>query len=141
VRVDAMDYQLTEIEGKNHVTVLCDNYTPKGVPIPSNTRAIAAKVFAEQQGEVPWFGIEQEYVLFKKGAPLGWPTHCEPNSGLGPIATLGYPGPQGPYYCSAGADVAFGREIIEEHLRMCTKAGLQVSGINSEVMPGQWEFQ
>jgi glutamine synthetase len=48
---------------------------------------------------------------------------------------------QGHYYCSAGADVAFGREIAETHLRMCVKAGLTMSGINSEVMAGQWEFQ
>jgi len=131
--------------GGNHVLVLCDTYTPLGAPIPTNTRHIAAQVMAQAAKEEPWFGIEQEYVLFKNGAPLGWPTQAPPNSGLGPLigplSTLGYPGPQGPYYCSAGADVAFGREIVEEHLHVCAEAGLKVSGINAEVMPGQWEFQ
>lgn len=127
--------------GGNHVMVLCDTYTPKGEAIPTNTRHIADTVFKQGVKEEPWFGIEQEYVLFRKGAPLGWPTDALPNSQLGSLATLGYPGPQGPYYCSAGADVAFGRDIVEEHLLMCTKANLKISGTNAEVMPGQWEFQ
>ncbi|WP_338417604.1 hypothetical protein [Actinopolymorpha singaporensis] len=35
----------------------------------------------------------------------------------------------------------FGREIVEKHLDNCLAAGLTISGINAEVMPGQWEFQ
>ena len=27
------------------------------------------------------------------------------------------------------------------HYDMCCKAGLTIAGINSEVMPGQWEYQ
>ncbi|HEY0111442.1 MAG TPA: glutamine synthetase, partial [Fibrella sp.] len=53
----------------------------------------------------------------------------------------GDPAPQGPYYCSVGANNAFGRNIIEEHLDVCLDAGLNVEGINAEVAPGQWEFQ
>jgi len=30
---------------------------------------------------------------------------------------------------------------VEEHLELCLEAGLEISGINAEVMPGQWEFQ
>jgi glutamine synthetase len=40
-----------------------------------------------------------------------------------------------------GADRAFGRAIVEEHLELCLEAGLNISGINAEVCPGQWEFQ
>jgi len=128
--------------GAPHCIALCDCYTPLGVPIPTNTRALAAKVFAEQSGEVPWFGIEQEYVMFKDGTPLGWPqNNARHGQSGGPSVMLGYPGPQGPYYCSAGADVAFGRKIVEEHMMVCVQAGLQISGTNAEVMPGQWEFQ
>jgi glutamine synthetase len=35
----------------------------------------------------------------------------------------------------------FGRDIVEAHLDACLTAGLHISGINAEVMPGQWEFQ
>jgi len=31
--------------------------------------------------------------------------------------------------------------VAEEHLRACLFAGLNVSGINAEVCPGQWEYQ
>ncbi|GAA3104656.1 glutamine synthetase [Kribbella aluminosa] len=38
-------------------------------------------------------------------------------------------------------DEVFGREIVEKHLDACIEAGLAISGINAEAMPGQWEFQ
>jgi glutamine synthetase len=79
--------------------------------------------------------------MFKDGTPLGWPKSTARSTSGNPAWQMGYPGPQGPYYCSAGADVAFGREIVEEHMFACLKAGLNISGINAEVMPGQWEFQ
>jgi len=37
--------------------------------------------------------------------------------------------------------VSFGRLICEKHLDLCMDAGLNVGGINGEVMPGQWEYQ
>lgn len=77
-----------------------------------------------------WFGFEQEYFLIdpETNLPLGFPAG-------------GYPAPQGPYYCGVGAKSAYGREIIEEHLDLCLKAGLNIEGINAEVAAGQWEFQ
>jgi glutamine synthetase len=74
------------------------------------------------------FGIEQEYTFFKGSRPLGFPD-------------AGYPAPQGGYYCGVGADEVFGRDVVEKHLDICLEADLGVSGINGEVMPGQWEFQ
>mmetsp|Transcript_1019 Transcript_1019/g.2993 ORF Transcript_1019/g.2993 Transcript_1019/m.2993 type:complete len:353 (+) Transcript_1019:146-1204(+) len=127
--------------GGNNVLVITDTYRPADdEPLPTNTRNPAAKIFENKPEEEPWFGIEQEYTMFKDGAPLGWPK-SKAASGFGPTITIGYPAPQGPYYCSAGADVAFGREIVEEHLDYVLKAGINCSGINAEVMPGQWEYQ
>ena len=45
------------------------------------------------------------------------------------------------YYCGVGADEVFGRDVVEAHLDACLDAGIGISGINAEVMPGQWEFQ
>ncbi|CAI0449613.1 unnamed protein product, partial [Linum tenue] len=116
--------------GNHHLLVMCDAYTPAGDPIPTNKRHAAANIFGQIEAEEPLFGIEQEYTLLWKDSnrPLGWP--------LG-----GYPGPQGPYYCGIGADKAFGREIVDAHYNACLYAGVNISGINAEVMPGQWEFQ
>ncbi|PWA97270.1 glutamine synthetase [Artemisia annua] len=116
----------------DNILVICDAYTPAGEPIPTNKRYAAAKIFSnrEVEKEVPWYGLEQEYTLLQKDInwPLGWPQG-------------GFPGPQGPYYCGIGADKAFGRDIVDAHYKACLYAGVNISGINGEVMPGQWEFQ
>lgn len=77
-----------------------------------------------------WFGFEQEYTIWdpETNKPIGFPAE-------------GYPAPQGPYYCSVGSGKAVGREIVEEHLELCLEAGINVEGINAEVLMGQWEFQ
>jgi len=125
----------------DNIMVLCDCYKPADrTPLPSNNRAPAVAIFESCKADKPWFGIEQEYTLFKDGKPLGWPTSTARSFG-GPTTQLGYPGPQGPYYCAVGADVSFGREIVEAHLKACMYAGVTLSGINGEVMPGQWEYQ
>jgi len=116
--------------GGDNILVLCECIDPKMKPIPTNTRTAAKAAFDQKLSEVPWFGIEQEYTLFEKDVrtPLGWPQG-------------GFPGPQGPYYCSAGTDVAFGRSIMEAHYEACLYAGIMIGGTNFEVMPGQLEYQ
>ncbi len=54
---------------------------------------------------------------------------------------MGFPAPQGPYYCGVGAVETAGRDIVEAHTTACMEAGLTISGTNAEVMLGQWEFQ
>lgn len=110
------------------ILVLCEVYSADGSVHPTNTRAACAAAEAKYKSLEPWYGMEQEYTLMKNGRPYGFPEG-------------GYPAPQGPYYCSTGASNIMGRELIEEHLEACIMAGLKISGINAEVMPGQWEFQ
>jgi len=111
--------------------VLCDTYDVLGAPLVNNHRVWANEKFNKALEQEPWFGLEQEYFLMdmKTNKPLGFPSGDE------------MPSPQGQYYCSVGAKNAFGREIAEEHLMACIRAGIQISGINAEVAPGQWEFQ
>lgn len=108
--------------------VLCEVFGADGKPHPSNTRAALRSVYKKTAEFEPLFGIEQEYTMFKDGRPFGWPNG-------------GYPPNQGPFYCGVGSDEVFGRDLVEEHLNACLAAGLPICGINSEVMPGQWEFQ
>jgi len=116
--------------GGDNILVLCECLTPKMEALPTNTREGAKALFDQKLDEKPWFGIEQEYTLFEKDGrtPLGWPSG-------------GFPGPQGPYYCGAGTDSAFGRSIMEAHYEACLYAGIKIAGTNAEVMPGQWEYQ
>ena len=117
--------------GGDNILVLTDTYTPGGTPLPTNTRKPAMDIFeSNPEAAGAWFGLEQEYTLFNLDmvTPLGWPEG-------------GYPGPQGPYYCGAGADRSYGRAISEAHYKACLFAGLEIGGTNAEVMPGQWEYQ
>ncbi|CAO3598981.1 unnamed protein product [Absidia cylindrospora] len=110
--------------------VLCDTYLSDGTPHPTNYRYHCKNTMAAYAHEHPWFGIEQEYMLIDKkiDKPLGWPQH-------------GFPEPQGKYYCGVGATTVFGRDIVEAHYRACLYAGINLSGVNVEVVPGQFEFQ
>ncbi|WP_431946340.1 glutamine synthetase [Actinacidiphila sp. bgisy167] len=116
------------IRGGDNLLVLCEVFNIDGTPHESNTRALLRPVAERFEGQESLFGIEQEYTFFQGSRPLGFPE-------------AGYPAPQGGYYCGVGADEIFGREIVEKHLDNCLAAGLGISGINAEVMPGQWEFQ
>lgn len=108
--------------------VLCQVLNTDMTPHVSNTRAKLEPIARKFSCDESLFGIEQEYTFFADRTPLGWPS-------------TGFPGPQGPYYCSVGAEVAYGRKIVEAHMDACLSAGLAYCGLNAEVMPGQWEFQ
>jgi glutamine synthetase len=114
---------------ENNHLVLCEVFNDDNTPHSTNTRAILRNTMEaiDKEHDV-WIGFEQEYTLFKGNTPLGWPEN-------------GYPAPQGPFYCGVGADEAFGRELVQDHLQACIEANLMIFGINAEVMPGQWEFQ
>lgn len=144
--------------GPNDVIVLCDTYKPDGSPCDSNFRNAMQAAYDQTKNLEPWFGIEQvktinldfiflevnfytsqghtcksflqqEYTFLDvDGRPLGWPSN-------------GFPGPQGPYYCAAGAEKVVGRDIVEAHALACLYAGIEFAGTNAEVMPAQWEYQ
>ena len=116
------------IRGGDNIIVMCEVRKADGSVHPSNTRHHLSLVAAKFKKEEAWFGIEQEYTFFQGAKPLGWPDN-------------GFPAPQGGYYCGVGADEVFGRPIVEKHMQACLDAGIKISGINAEVMPGQWEFQ
>ena len=103
--------------------VLCEVMYPDGTPHETNTRADVG--FEEED---LWFGFEQEYTIYQNGRPLGFPKN-------------GYPEPQGKYYCGVGNGQVHGREFVDNHMEMCIKAGIDITGTNAEVLLGQWEFQ
>jgi glutamine synthetase len=109
---------------KDAMLVMCEVLLPDGTPHQSNSRATIP------DDPDTWFGFEQEYFLYKGGAPLGFPE-------------AGFPAPQGEYYTGVGfknvGDVA--RQIVDEHIDLCLEAGINLEGINAEVAKGQWEFQ
>lgn len=116
------------VRGGANKLVLCEVLNTDMTPHASNTRAKCREIAERFEGHESWFGIEQEYTFFDGAKPLGWPDN-------------GFPAPQGGYYCGVGADEVFGRPVVEAHMEACLAAGLQIAGINAEVMPAQWEFQ
>jgi glutamine synthetase len=75
------------IRGWPHILVMCEVFLSDGkTPHPTNTRALLRDAAKKSAKDEPWFGIEQEYTLFKGSQPLGFPSNG------------GFPAPQGPYY-------------------------------------------
>lgn len=118
--------------------VLCATYNIDNTPTATNHYDYAQKVFSNTMVVTdtvapwyadtaqPWYGLEQEYFIFSK----------ETNDIVGKRGVLE---PQGDYYCRMGDD--YGKAIAHEHLYLCIEADLDISGLNAEVAPAQWEYQ
>lgn len=123
-------------DNTNTIYVLCEVMNSDGTPHETNTRSkligdhggIFKKKEESKIQKDLWFGFEQEYFIYdrKNKCILG---HDENNLE-----------PQGKYYCGVGKYVA-GRDFVEEHMDMCLKYGIDITGINAEVALGQWEYQ
>lgn len=104
--------------------VFCEVMNSDGIPHLSNHRSLI-----NNDDDSMWFGFEQEYVIKdSKGNIVGFPEG-------------GYPLPQGRYYCGIGTGNASAREFVDMHLQVCLNAGLEITGVNAEVLLGQWEYQ
>ncbi len=115
-------------EGDDYL-VLCEVLNGDETPHATNGRAKLRETLARGAATLnAWFGFEQEYTLFAKNRPLGWPE-------------VGFPAPQGPFYCGVGFNRVYGRGLAEQHALACVRAGVMIFGVNAEVMPAQWEFQ
>ena len=113
----------------DNILVLCETWDSDGTPNKFNFRHEASRLMEAHAKEDWWFGLEQEYTLLgTDGWPYGWPKG-------------GFPGAQGPYYCGVGTGKVYCRDVVEAHYRACLYAGINISGINAEVMPSQWEYQ
>lgn len=110
--------------------VLCEVFNADDTPHKSNTRAKLQQTNDKYQKYDMQFGFEQEFVIYEdlENRPYNWPLN-------------GFPAEQGRYYCGVGGDVAWGRKILDDFIKIALLADLQIGGINAEVMPSQWEFQ
>lgn len=116
------------IRGGGNILVMCEVMNADGSVHESNQRAKLRETHSKHKHQEALFGIEQEYTLFYGKRPLGFPEQ-------------GFPEPQGKYYCGVGGSRVIGRDLVEAHMKACMDMGLAISGINAEVMPGQWEYQ
>lgn len=125
---------------ENRYVVLCEVCYPDDDSTPHETnyranliRSIEDSFDTEQRdgsGPEIWLGFEQEFFLTKDNKNIFWP---ESNDGE-PIND-----PR--YYCAVGGDSVKYRSIMVEHASVCNNAGINIVGYNSEVSPGQWEYQ
>lgn len=108
---------------KNAFIVFCETLDKDMNPIPSNSYRKAYEIFNKYGYDSfkPWFGLEQEYFIRINE------NNSSNNLGL--------------FYCGTGFRDAIERKIVNEHLEACIRIGLEISGTNAEVSPGQWEFQ
>jgi glutamine synthetase len=112
---------LRQINSYDSILVLCETYDSNRQPFNSNNRYNAVNLFNSKLDECPWYGLEQEYFIFKSK---------EDEKILENPTT---------HYCGSVTNME--RQIVEKHFRLCLEAGLTISGINAEVAYNQWEFQ
>jgi glutamine synthetase len=138
----------TSLTKINSYYVLCETYSTDKKPMKTNTRYKACKIFEMDmeliEKEQPWYGIEQEYFICdpnNMNLPLGFKNYklLENKYDYIDLSKLIPDGSADSFYCKMGNK--FGKKIANKHLEACIMADLDISGINAEVSPGQWEYQ
>jgi len=118
--------------------VLCECLNVDMTPNKFNTRYYANEIFNQHLNQKPMFGIEQEFFISSYSKDdnnkMVYQPVCFSNKNM-PLKE------QGDYYCGIGFDNALGRHIIEEAFYNLIYANLNITGLNAEVAPSQWEFQ
>jgi glutamine synthetase len=117
------------IEGYTIYLIICATYDINNNPLPNNHFHLANEYFNMKQDEVPWFGLEQEYFFIQN------------NTLLGIKPSLDIIDNKKKYYCNTINQHTLGEKVALYHMNSCLKAGINISGINAEVVCGQWEFQ
>ncbi len=107
--------------------VLCEVFTYDNKPHHTNHRSLMPNA-SEVAAWGCWFGFEQEFTLLEADTDE-------------PLGLILNPVEQGQYYCGIGCENIVGRRVLDRFEECCRKAGIELAGINAEVMPGQWEFQ
>ena len=118
-------YQISD----THYAVLCEVNLPteNRDPHESNFRRKLIETISTLGDTGLWVGFEQEYFITKNGKNILWPED-------------GLPVNDTRYYCSSGGPIRE-RGIVREHATLCNRVGINVVGYNTEVSPGQWEYQ
>ena len=127
------------IENKTYFYILCECLNPDETPHKTNTRSSVIEYFKQEniKNLDIMFGIEQEFFVFKKGIPLVWNN----NNNNTDIDNKNTTEPQGDYYCGNGAKSIEGREYLNKVVDVLTCIGINITGYNFEVAPGQMEIQ
>ena len=118
--------------------VLCECLNIDMTPNKFNTRYYANEIFNQQLNQKPMFGIEQEFFISSYSKDSNNTMVFQPICFSNKNWTLKE---QGDYYCGIGFDNALGRHIIEDAFYNLFYANLNITGLNAEVAPSQWEFQ
>lgn len=114
------------------------------LPIPDNTRNMAEEYLNKYENLKPLYGFEQEFFLIdeKTQRPVIYlsPRINNNNNNKKQFHFI-KPNQQGEFYCGIGAANVKYRELIEQIVSDCLYAGLNITGYNFEVAPGQCEIQ
>lgn len=118
----------------NSLLVICENLTlsddGSSEPVFGNSITHAKSVFHQFSDKQVWFGLEQEFFFYDKNTlqPVAWSQEITPKE-------------QGKYYCGINRCTNKERIIMDEFMEHAIDIGLELSGINQEVAPSQWEYQ